>query len=154
MDRDEVPVNCEQVHKGIWRQAKQDEGGLEAHVISPMLHLCLTSSCLSLQCLARRAMTNCNGECCTMHLGTQSGSKIMKTPKEMTCFRDSPLFAIIAMRSCGNQDARSALRPCLTIGYVPWLCTACQALGAAPPTLSAKSSELFSPTVHSPSQGK
>ena len=30
MDRDEVPVNCEQVHKGIWRQAKQDEGGLEA----------------------------------------------------------------------------------------------------------------------------
>ena len=44
--------------------------------------------------------------------------------------------------------------PCLTIGFVPWLYTACQALGAAPPTLSAKSSELFSPTVHCPSQGK
>ena len=89
-----------------------------------------------------------------MHLGTQSGSKIMKTPKEMTCFKDLPLFATIAMRSCGNQDARSAPGPFLTIGYVPWLYTACQALGAAPPTLSAKSSELFSPAVHCPSQGK
>ena len=114
MDRDEVPVNCEQVQKGIWRQAKQDEGGLEAHVISPMLHLCLTSSCLSLQCLTRRAMTNCNGEGCTMHLGTLSGSKIMNTYGEMPCFKDLPLFAIIAMRSCGNQDARSALRPALS----------------------------------------
>ena len=30
MDRDEVPVNCEQAHKGIWGQAKEDRGGLEA----------------------------------------------------------------------------------------------------------------------------
>ena len=48
MDRDEVPVNCEQAHKGIWGQAKQDEGGLEAsdsisYHISKMhfIHACM-----------------------------------------------------------------------------------------------------------------
>ena len=49
-----------------------------------------------------------------MHLGTQLGSKIMKTLKEMKGFKDLPLFATIAMRSRGSQDARSALRPALS----------------------------------------
>ena len=30
MDRDEAPMNCEQVQKGRRGEAKQDEGGLEA----------------------------------------------------------------------------------------------------------------------------
>ena len=30
MDRDEVPMDCDQVHNGIWRQAMQDDGVVKA----------------------------------------------------------------------------------------------------------------------------
>ena len=36
-------------------------------------------------------------EDCTMHLGTLWGLKIMKTLGEITCVKDLPLFATIAM---------------------------------------------------------